>query len=275
MIKKVSAVIIMLLYCLPLSGSLDPRLSSFIDSLEASGLYREAITEYRRYLFFNDLNEEESGKIWLKMAVCFREMNLESEMMEAFNQSFRYLSKSRSIEKLYEEISVFYLSRGKTEWARLYLSKLNEKKPSQRKIQYLILSHMMDENWREFFSLLPEAGYKKSVIDEIKEMVRQISKNNRTFNVLTSIDKIVPGIGLGFTGDFFTAGESLLFHSYVIQQIFVEPTVLGKLIFGFTLLRLYSRTTAYSRDTLMKKRQRKKLRLEKKIVEKLIRGSQL
>ncbi|MCK4836409.1 MAG: bacterial transcriptional activator domain-containing protein [Candidatus Aminicenantes bacterium] len=273
MTKKYSIVFFIFIYCLSLSGSQKSRLFAFIESLEENGMIQEVITEYRRYLFFNPLDEEARGKIWLRLALSYRKINREAEMMKAFNQSFRLLQNSPFLDNLYEEISVFFLSRGKSEWARLYLNKINQKKQDSRKIQYLILSYLMDENWAEFFPLLMTAGYKESDLNEIRTLVNKIKNNNRKFNLLKSIDKVIPGISHCFMGDVFDTGESLLFHFFFIQQIFVEPTVLGKLIYGFTLVRYYLKTTAFNRDLLKKKKRRIKLRLEEKIFHKLITAS--
>ena len=270
MIRKITVLFVVWASCLSIYGSQRERLSAFIHSLEVNGLYREAVTEYRKYLFFNDLKREERGKIWLRMAVCFREMNREAEMMDAFGHSHKLLVNTDFLGKLYEEISVYFLSRGKTDWARFYLNKTDNQQPVQQIMLYRLLSYLMDEDWPDFFSLLTQAGYGQPVIERIEEIAAKIRRCNRKFRWLNILDKIVPGISYGYTGNGFMAGESILFHSFLILQIFSEPSVPGKLIYGFALIRLYSRTTAHGRDKVIKKRNRKKMDLEKKIFDQLV-----
>lgn len=195
-------------------------------------------------------------------------------MMKAFNRCFRLLSNSPAIQAFYREISVFFLSRGKTRWARLFLDKIDDNHADKRKTQYLILSYLMDEDWKAFFPLLSQAGYKQTVIQKIRDLVRRMKKTNRTFHTLNVMDKIIPGISYGYSGSPFLAGESILFHGFLIYQVIAETTVLGNVIYGFNLLRLYTRTIAHSRAMLVKKWRKRKLRLEGKIFDQLVSGGQ-
>jgi tetratricopeptide (TPR) repeat protein len=237
--------------------------------LEENGMVQEAITEYKRNLFFNEINDEEKGIIWLKLAACYRKINDEAEMMKSFNQSFSLLKGSPFLLDLYEELCIFYLSRGKSEWARMFLNKINTIKPDGKHQQYLILSYLMDEDWPTFYSLLKRAGYAEPVFSEIQNLVDTIKKNNRKLKILRAIDIFFPGIIYCFYNDYLSSGESFLFHFFFIEQIWIESSLLGKLIYGFGLSRLYLKSRVNNKNFLQKKIDEKKMVLEEKIFDKL------
>lgn len=251
----------------------ETRTHRFIEALEANGMIQEAITEYNRVLLFYPLTSEERGILWLKLAIAYRSLNSEAEMMKSFNQSIKYLKDSPHINQVYEEIGVFFLSRGKSEWARKILKQMSCES-NEKQIRYIILSYLIDENWEQFFKLLDKAGYSREAILDINRMVKKIQLNNRWFKTLDIIVKIIPGLGYLFYDDVFITGETLLFHGFLISQVFIETSIIGKFIYGFGLVRMYLRTTVRDHRFLKKKREEKKLLLEKMIFQKLFNSNQ-
>jgi tetratricopeptide (TPR) repeat protein len=241
----------------------------FIKALEDNGMIDEAISEYKRLLFFDELNEEEKGIIWLKLAVCHREINDDVEMMKAFNRSFICLRDSPYIQDLYLEIAIFYLSRGKTDWARSFLGKINLPVPAESAKKYLILSYIMDEDWKTFFLCLKEEGLDQPVLLDIREHVRHIKKMKRKYKILMTLEYFLPGISYVFQSDIFEAGESFLFHFFFIHQIVIESAIPGKIIFALSLSRLYLRSLSGNRQYLKKKIEEKRMILEEKIFKKM------
>lgn len=251
----------------------DTRTHRFIKALEANGMIQEAITEYNRVLLIYPLTSEERGILWLKLAIDYRSLNSEAEMMKSFNQSIKYLKDSPHINRVYEEIGVFFLSRGKSEWARKILKQMSCES-NENQIRYIALSYLIDENWEQFFRLLDKTGYSREAILDINRIVKRIQLNNRRFKTLDIIVKIIPGLGYLFYDDVFITGETLLFHGFFISQIFIETSIIGKFIYGFGLVRMYLRTTVRDHRFLKKKLGEKKLLLEKMIFHKLFDGNQ-
>jgi hypothetical protein len=200
----------------------------------------------------------------MKQAIAYRALNQEAEMMMSFNQASQYLKNSKLINQLYEEIAVFFLSRGKTEWARKILFRMDSGS-AESQIRYVILSYLIDENWDRFFEHLENADYSRQIISDIRHIVKKIKQNIRWFKVLNIVDKIIPGLGYLFHDDAFITGETLLFHGFFISQILIEISIPGKIIYGFGLIRIYIKTVARDRSLLKRKLREKKLELEKRI----------
>ena len=275
MTKKIYySIISFILFCGFLDGVFqETRTHRFIEALEANGMIQEAITEYNRVLLFYPLTSEERGILLLKLAIAHRSLNSEADMMKSFNQSIKYLKDSPHINRVYEEISVFFLSRGKSDWARKILKQMSCES-NENQIRYIILSYLIDENWKKFFHLLDKAGYSREAILDINRIVKKIQLNNRRFKTLDIIVKIIPGLGHLFYDDVFITGETLLFHGFLVSQIFIEASIIGKFIYGFGLVRMYLRTTVRDHRFLKKKLGEKKLLLEKMIFQKLFDGTQ-
>ena len=275
MIKTVSIPIlaIILMNCLIHASFKDGQTRRLIEALEANGMYHEAITEYKRLLFFNQLSSEERGMIWLKQAIAHRALNQETEMMKSFNQASRYLKDSKLINRLYSEIAVFFLSRGKSEWAREFLKRMDPQ-VSDIQYRYIILSYLIDENWDLFFKFLGNGGYSSNSIRDIKRIVNKIRRNNRRFKILNIINKIIPGLGYLYYGDAMKTGETLLFHGFLFIQILGEISIPGKIIFAFGLVRLYTKNIVQERSFLIKKLKERKLKLERRIFQTLFLQTQ-
>jgi tetratricopeptide (TPR) repeat protein len=270
MIKTISISIITLIFmnCLIHASSPDGQAQRLIEALEANGMYHEAITEYKRLLFFNQLSSEERGMIWMKQAIAHRALNQETEMMKSFDHASRCLKDSKLINQLYSEIAVFFLSRGKSEWAREFLKRMDPQ-ASDIQYRYIILSYLIDENWALFFKFLENGGYSRNSIRDIKRIVNKIRRNNRKFKILNIIDKIIPGLGYLFYGDVMKSGKTLLFHEFLFNQILREVSIPGRIIYAFALVRLFTKTIAQERSFLIKKMKKIKLKLERRIFLKL------
>jgi len=238
----------------------------FADSLEKNGLVREAVTEYQRYLFLNkNLTKQEKGIIWLKLAVCYRKVNSEAEMMKAFNQAYTFIQGSVLIKEFYEEIIIFFLSRGKTELARIFINKLKRNTTDKKNESYLCLSYLMDKNWDKFFQLLNSKDLNLSQKNYVQKIVKKIKQNKKRYKLFRIIHIFIPGIIYGFYGDFLSSGESFLFHYYFLQEIFSNSALINKVINGLGVTWLYLRIHNRDREFLNKKFYEKNLQLEEKI----------
>lgn len=275
MIRVICYPIVILLFisCNIHAASLDGKTQRFIEALEANEMFHEAITEYKRLLLFNQLTSEEKGIIWMKQAIAYRALNQEASMMTSFTRASRFLENSELINRLYEEIAVFFLSRGKSDWARKILDRADPKF-AEIQIRYLILSYLIDHNWNRFFELLENGGYSSQTIGNIRHIVKEIKRNIRWFKLLNIIDKVIPGLGYLFYDDVMITGETLLFHGFFFSQILSETTIPGKIIFGFGLGRMYIKTIAREHTLLRKKLKERKLELEKRIFKKLFKTGQ-
>lgn len=269
MANKISFWVAVIMVCLAMPLIPADKLSDFIRVLEDNGMIEEAITEYKRHLFLNRLNDEEEGMIWLKLAVCYREINHDAEMMKAFDQSFVHLENSPALQDLYLELAVFYLARGKTSWARLFLQKITRRTQAQAVKKYMTISYLIDQDWDRFFLLLGEKDIREPVISEIRKLVQEMKKNSRRMKTLIILDFLLPGIGYVCQADMLEGGESLLFHSFFVYQILIESSWPGKIVFGWSLSRLYLKSISKSRQYIKEKIHSRKMLLEEKIFEKL------
>lgn len=239
---------------------------AFVESLENNSLTKEAITEYQRYLFLNkDLNNHEKGKIWLRLGVCYRKINMEAEMMNAFGLAFQLLGDSHLIKLLYEEITIFLLSRGKADLARVFIDKLYTENPDKRIDRYICLSYLIEKKWDPFFQVLNRLELSKNQINEARNLVNKMKYNQRRYQFLRVINIFFPGIVYACHGDFLNTGESFLFHFYFMQQVFSDSTLIGKAINGIGLCSLYLKTNNRDRQFLKQKFNQKNLQLEAKI----------
>jgi hypothetical protein len=261
-------IILMVVHACHLPASENHRTLRFIEALEANGMLWEAITEYQRILVFAQLTPLEKGKLWLKQAIAYRSLNQEASMMNAFNQAYRYLKDSSLIDQLYKEIAVFFLSRGKTHWARLMLTRM-EPRAAGYQNRFLILSHLIDENWKRFFELLESTGYTEKTINDIRRLVQKIKQNTHRIRILNVVNKIIPGLGYLFLDDAYITAETLMFHGFFISELILESSFPGKVIYALGLARMYTRALARDRNLLKRKLKERKLGFEKQIFRKI------
>lgn len=238
----------------------------FAESLEKNRLIHEAITEYQRFLFLNNhLNDLEKGKIWLRLAVCYRSINQEAEMMNAFNQVYRSIQHTSYIDELYEETIVYFLSRGKGELARIFINKLPKDKKAKKIDPYLCLSYLIEKEWHRFYSALKRLNITENQRIEVQKIVKKIKKNTKRIKLYKVFNIFFPGIVHGLYGGFLDTGETILFHYFFLQGIFSDSTLIGKLINGLGLTRLYLKTASRDRKFLREKLDEMNLLLEEEI----------
>lgn len=238
----------------------------FVESLEKNNLTQEAVTEYQRYLFFNhNLNDPEKGKIWLRLAICYRKLNQEARMMNAFGRAYEFLRNSPLIENVNEEISIFFLSRGKAELARVFLNKLKPEMEEQKINAYFCLSYLMEKDWELFFKALNKTELTQNMIKIIHGLVKKIKRNDRRYKLYRTINIFFPGIVYSFYGDLLRSGESFLFHFYFLEQIFSNSNIISKVINSLAVTRMYLKTRQLDKEFLRKMSMQKNIRLEGEI----------
>jgi len=215
-----------------------------------AGEYDAALTEYKRFLFFNP-GHPETWRIYERIAACYRALAQWPKAAAWYAESARNAPAEGERADMEIEAAVTELAAGSFSAAEFRLLSLRSFTPPEalagRDALFLgilyVLTDRPDEADRElgaYAALLDES--RRAAVEEILERSRHAPRRSpRTARLLSMV---VPGLGQLYAGDALDGLNSLFVNgasaALIVWAILAERYAEASLAFSYLFLRTYT-----------------------------------
>jgi len=235
-------------FCLPLYGK--DAVLDLGDKFFDSRLYNEAITEYQRYIFFNDTGTDISYSYY-KIGLAYRDLYNPEKSLDAFESSVATAFSDSIKDKRKIDIAVNYIAWGRYSEAKLVLLKLISfsKIPEIRRKASLFLgvAHLYCYEWESAKDALEvyfkeESNYKAAyIVDSLLSKAGDIKyKSPGTAKWLSTF---VPGTGQMYSGNAGDGINALVLNGaniyFIIYKLLQEEYGNAFIVYYFLFRRYY------------------------------------
>ncbi|RKY63046.1 MAG: hypothetical protein DRP99_04840 [Candidatus Latescibacterota bacterium] len=250
-------------------------LLALADSLYSCGNYYEAITEYRRYLFF-DPSGSGAGYAWYRIGLSYREMGEFGRALEAFKEARMYAATEDERERYRIEEALVLMAQGRWEPAQvslLHVATFCRDPALRRRARCLLgVSYLYRFNWEEAERCLSSC---LSPGDPRLERIRVLLGKGRTLELKSPkkaklLSTFLPGLGQIYAGD-WGAGLNALALNCLTSYLWGRSLLKGRYLdaaFWFTSLFLrYYRGNRFRAEKLAEERN---LKVQRKLAEEIL-----
>jgi len=215
------------------------------DHFFAEGNYKEAITEYKRDLFYADKSEEK----WLTMCkIASSYLFLEDK-----TNTIIYINKAKEFstsDSLSDEIKLFqansYLFFKDYQLSHLLLYRLvNFSKYSviiDKAKRTIILKFILAHEWDELNNFLENNKITVSV-DEVKKIIEDEKEKTLTPSLAGKLSTFFPGLGQFYAGDVENGLNALLLNGllvYCVLNSLIQKDIIDSITWSLLLYRYYA-----------------------------------
>jgi tetratricopeptide (TPR) repeat protein len=230
----------------------DPALS-LGDRLATAGALDQAITEYKRVLYFNH-DEQITGSMHARIAACYRAQQLWPEAIFHLRRSIQYASSLEEIEEREFDLVTALLASGRDSEAELHLLQLREfSVMDERRLSlYLTVTYTYRGQWGKAASQLRKAFPPGEIADvRMREKVEQLEQvftearetPRKSPEGAVWLSTALPGAGQLYAGDPWDALNALAVNAGLITLICAavkeEWYLEGVLLFLYPLRHYY------------------------------------
>ena len=227
----------------------DPALN-LGDRLFALGDYDAAITEYKRFLFF-DANHPQAGEVHFKIGLAYRAQEWWADAVEAMIAAVQLTTETEFQAERRVELAVTLIASGTYDLALVELIKVDMQSQSARlhqRARFLRgIAYLYQFKWEQaqsvfqaYFDETPNAAEAATEIDALfSEAVNLSQKSEKTARLLSTF---LPGLGQTYAGDWKNGVNALLLNGvlgYVTLDAAIERDYDDALLSFFFLFHRY------------------------------------
>ena len=245
------AAVTLLFFVVVTISAADPALG-FGNRLFALGDYDAAITEYKRFLFF-DADHPQAGEVQFKIGLAYRTQEWWAEAVEAMVAAVQLTAEAELQAKRRVELAVTLSASGAYDLALVELIKVDMQSQSARlrhRARFLRgIAYLYQFKWEQarsvfaaYFDETPSAARAAAEIDALfSEAINLPQKSEKTARLLSTF---LPGLGQTYAGDWKNGLNALLLNGvlgYVTLDAAIERDYDDALLsFSFLFYRYYS-----------------------------------
>lgn len=218
------------------------RQVEFADNLFNQKLYYDAITEYKRLLFF-DVNRDYGYYANTKIAEAYKGGAKFDEAIQFFKEAELSTLDQEEKFKAEEEIIKVNILRGTTERSFELINQLSKEQTDSEKLKMLdywrAWTYMFANKWEiahEILNIYPE-------FNELSNYCKQVIDEKYSVNFAKLLSYILPGAGQIYTGEYLSGTMSLAWNvlfGYLTINSFVEKRAFDGFAIGTLLwMRFY------------------------------------
>lgn len=235
-------------FCLPLYGR--DAVLELADKFFDLHFYNEAITEYQRYIFFNDTGKDISYSYY-KIGIAYRNLHDLEESLDALEFSVQASISDSIKDERKIDIAVNYIAWGRYSEAKLVLLKLMSfsKVPETRRKASLFLgiAHLYSYEWESAKDAL-EIYFKEERNDEAAYIADSLLSQAEDIKykspeAATWLSTFIPGTGQMYTGNAGDGVNALVLNGaniyFIIYKLLEEEYGNAFLIYYFLFRRYY------------------------------------
>lgn len=209
----------------------DPAVD-FGDHLFALESYNTAITEYKRFLFFNP-NHPQVGEVQFKIGLAYRAQEWWAEAAEAMIRAIQRTQKTELQAGMRVELAVTLIASGAYDLALIELIKVDMQTQSvqlQQRARFLRgVAYLYQFKWKQaqsvfqaYFGATSDAAEIAAEIDTLfREALNRSQKSEKTARLLSTF---LPGLGQTYAEDWKNGLNALLLNT-ALGYITLNATV--------------------------------------------------
>jgi tetratricopeptide (TPR) repeat protein len=205
-----------LLLALTATASADPVLD-MADSLMAAGFYDDAVTEYRRFLFFNEPGMACAG-VYSRLGYCYAYMGEYREALDAADNAALYAGNDSLASVCRTDRAVILAAAGEYDSAATALETVLASEGSEtvksRAGMLLIMTRVLQHDWsaaRDIFDTLPRGEYAFS--DSVTALLeRAVKDRHKSPGKAELLSTLVPGTGQIYNGHWLSGLNALVLN---------------------------------------------------------------
>ena len=269
-LKVIALLLIIPAYAL----SSDPLLT-MADSLMCSGFYDDAITEYRRYLFFNS-HDELTDDTYSKIGYCYAHLEKWNKAVEAMDKSILFAESDSLLDQRKIDRAVILLALGDNGSAQLNLKQVahfsNYENIRKRGGILLFLSEILAHDWEAALNV-----YRSLIRDQFIEsdslestLIKASKVNYKSTEIAMLLSTLIPGGGQIYSGRWLSGLNAILLNGALgyltVNNIIKKRYISGSLIFIFLFQRYYDGNRHHAYSTAIEQNNRIDSYYEKEIL---------
>ena len=186
------------------------------DSFSNLGNYNQAITEYKRFLFFNPEGSK-SAEIHYKIGLAYKSDHLWDQAIQSMNSALKRTKDLESKSKIQIDLAITYLASNQPNLALLKLmSVLSQPTSSQlhKRASFLKgLTEIYLFNWKAARSTFKTYFENESRFHQIDTIINQAIKSPRkSGSVATILSTILPGSGQIYANNWVDGFNALVLN---------------------------------------------------------------
>ena len=220
------------------------------DRLFALGDYDAAITEYKRFLFF-DANHPQAGEVQFKIGLAYRAQQWWAEAVEAMIAAVQLTTGTEFQAERRVELAVTLIASGAYDLALVELIKVDMQSQSARlrqRARFLRgVAYLYQFKWEQarsvfqvYFDEIPNTARVAAEIDTLfSEAINLPKKSEKTARLLSTF---LPGLGQTYAGDWKNGMNALLLNGalgYVTLNAAIERDYDDAILSFFFLFHRY------------------------------------
>ena len=245
-------VAITLLFFAAVSVSASDPALDFGDHLFASGDYDAAITEYKRFLFFN-VDHPQAVEAQFKIGLAYRAQEWWVEAVEAMIAAVQLTTKTELQAERRVELAVTLIASGAYDLALVELIKVDMQSQSARlrqRARFLRgVAYLYQSKWEQaqsvfqaYFDEIPGAAGAAAEIDVL--FLDALNRSQKSEKVARRLSTFLPGLGQTYAGDWKNGLNALLLNGvlgYITLDAAIERDYDDALLsFFFLFYRYYA-----------------------------------
>ncbi len=261
-----SLLISAILFCTTFSGAEDLSLS-YAERFFNSGNYYNAITEYKRFIFFNsNFRNENVSYAYYKIGLAYRNQKKWDECIEAFQKSIQTEVKESIRDEKKIALAVALISSGNhsaSEFLLLEVEMFTHFPELRRKAAFFRgVSALYSFKWKEAReSFHVYFNNSKSKSQEISTQVNSLLAKAQDFKykspkLAKTLSTILPGSGQIYSGDWRNGINALLINTatgYLLVKSLLSLQYQGALFYSLFLFGRFYRGNRYRAEEAAKK----------------------
>ena len=205
----VAALVLVIFVSVP-KMALSDEVLALADWMLEHANYEEAITEYKRFIFFNP-NSELRAYALFKMGMAYRSLHQWQHAVLAFESSIQATHDSREADERRLVLGTTLIASGKYDLARLKLLKVSEFTPFEsmrlRALYYGGVASLYAADWDsareafgDFYDQYPGAGAKERA-KQVRSALKEAPSLYRSTKKAKILSAVFPGLGQMYAGN--------------------------------------------------------------------------
>lgn len=187
------------------------------------GLYEEAITEYKRYIFFNPTGDQ-TGDAYQRIALAYRDQQKWNQAIDAFRMAVQTAHSDSLRHRAELALAVTYIASGNYSAAEIVLLKLEMSGPQPgieaRAVFLRAIATVYAKKWDQAQAAF-DAYFLHNPDPTMQAKVDSLIRATKEFYYLSpesarQLSAIIPGLGQIYAGDWGNGLNALLLNGSMI-----------------------------------------------------------
>jgi len=204
---------------LQVESAMSDQALKLADSLMEQGSYGEAVTEYKRFIFFNP-EAEHKDYAFFRMGLAYRARRDWQKAIDALKASIRAAKDSTMADERKIVLAATFIASGNYSLARLELLGVSE--PSEKSLYFDGIASLYMFDWnaveKAFGGFYSEyaGGRMTKRAEEINSILLEARQSYKSVGLAKFLSTVLPGLGQFYAGDWRDALNALALNSLTI-----------------------------------------------------------